>query len=128
LPTQDALELCDRLFAAIASGKVEAVRDLYARDAKIWHNYDGVVQSVEENLRVLGWVVENVGGLRYEEIRRQSSERGFVQQHVLRGTTRRGEPLEVPACLVAEVERGKITRIDEYIDSAHLGPLLRARG
>jgi ketosteroid isomerase-like protein len=125
LPTPDALELGNRLFEAICSGDLGAVREVYAPTVRVWHNFDRVEQSLEENLRVLAWVVKNVSGLRYEQVRRQRTESGFVQQHVLRGTAPGGESLEVAACLVCRVEGGRVTRIDEYLDSAQLAPLLR---
>ena len=44
---------------------------------------------------------------------------GFVQQHVLQGTRRHdGMRLELPACIVCAVTNGRITRLDEYFDSA----------
>jgi ketosteroid isomerase-like protein len=46
---------------------------------------------------------------------------GFVQQHVLRGTRKHdGERLALPACIVCAVKDGKITRLDEYFDSARV--------
>jgi ketosteroid isomerase-like protein len=30
----------------------------------------------------------------------------------------------VPACIVCTVTNGRITRLDEYLDSAHVAPLL----
>lgn len=128
MATPDPLEVADRLFAAICSGDLAALRELYAPTLKVWHNFDRTEQSREENLRVLAWIAKNVAGLRYENVRRERTESGFVQQHVLRGTPPGGEPLEVSACLVCRVEGGRITRIDEYLDSAALAPLLRTRG
>jgi uncharacterized protein len=125
VPTLDALELGDRLFEAICSGDLDAVREIYAPQVRVWHNFDRVEQSLEENLRVLAWVVKNVAGLRYEHVRRQRTESGFVQQHLLCGTAPGGEPLEIAACLVCRVDGGRITRIDEYLDSAALAALLR---
>jgi uncharacterized protein len=125
LPTPDALELGNRLFEAIGSGDLGAVREVYAPTVRVWHNFDRVEQSLDENLRVLAWLVKNVSGLRYEQVRRQRTESGFVQEHVLRGTAPGGESLEVAACLVCRVEAGRVTRIDEYLDSAQLAPLLR---
>jgi ketosteroid isomerase-like protein len=124
LSIPDALELGDRLFEAICSGDLEGVRGVYAPQIKVWHNFDGAEQTLEANLRVLAWLLKNVAGLRYEHVRQQRTESGFVQQHVLRGTLPGGEPLEVAACLVCRVEGGRITRIDEYLDSAALAPLL----
>lgn len=119
------LTVADRLFAAITAGDVDAVRALYAPDAVVWHNTDGIAQSAEENLRVLGWVVRHLEARRYDEVRRAATDSGFVQQHVLRGSVR-GTPIAIPACIVATVRDGRITRIDEYLDSAHVAALAAA--
>ena len=65
--------------------------------------------------------------MRYDEVRREPTPAGFVQQHVLRATTPAGDALAIPACLVAAVNGGQITSIDEYLDSAHVA-LILARG
>jgi ketosteroid isomerase-like protein len=115
--------LCERLFAAITAGDTETVRAIYAEDAVIWHNNDGLEQTPDENLRVLRWVIRNVKDLRYEEIRRHETPTGFVQQHVLRGMAPNGTALEIPACIVCTVKDGRITRLEEYLDSAHTAAL-----
>jgi ketosteroid isomerase-like protein len=120
---RETLDLADRFFAAIPKGDLEAVRAIYAPDAQIWHNNDQATQSVEENLQVLAWVTKNIAGLRYEEIRRHVTPSGFVQQHVLRGTAPNGKPLEIPACILCNVKNGRITRLDEYLDSAQVAVL-----
>ena len=49
------------------------------------------------------------------------SRGGFVQQHVLRGTRKHdGARLALPAYVVCAVKDGKITRLDEYFDSARV--------
>jgi ketosteroid isomerase-like protein len=121
----DHLAVAERLFSAIAAADVDAVRALYAPDAQIWHNTDGVTQNAEENLVVLQWVTTHIKQLRYEEVRRAATADGFVQQHVLRGTV--GDvAIEIPACIITTIRAGRITRLDEYIDSAHVKPLLAA--
>lgn len=117
------LDICERLFAAVQAGDTDTVRELYAPDAVIWHNDDGLEQSPEENLRVLRWVARNIKDFRYEEVRRHETPTGFVEQHVLRGIAPNGAPLEIPACIVCEVKDGRITRLDEYLDSAQTAPL-----
>jgi ketosteroid isomerase-like protein len=116
--------IAKRLFAAIEAGDIAAVEKLYAPAIVIWHNYDGVEQSLSENLRTLRWLTRNAKDLRYEEIRLQETPRGFVQQHVLRATGPGGVRLEIPACIVGTVNDGQITRIDEYLDSAHVRRLM----
>ena len=122
--SDDALAVGKRLIDAITAGNIDAVRDIYAPNAVIWHNNEGLEQSVDDNLRVLGWVVRHVAHLRYEDIRRQRTETGFLQQHVLRGTAPNGQDLNIRACLVCTVLGGRITRLEEYLDSAHVMPLL----
>jgi len=118
------LDVAERLFAAIQSGDTATVSDIYDPDVKVWHNNDQVTQGRDDNLRVIGWLAKNIPDLRYEEIRRQALPNGFVQQHVLRGTAPNGKLLEVPACVICEVVDGHVTRLDEYLDSAHTAVLL----
>ena len=115
--------VAQQLFDAIERGDVEALRSLYHVDARIWHNTDGAEQSVDENLRVLRWLVRNTSLRRYDEVRREIIPSGFVQMHVLRLDLGTGRSLRIPACLVARVAQGRITRIDEYLDSAQLAAL-----
>ena len=119
-------EIATRLFAAIEAGDVEAVRAVYDPAAVVWHGNDGVEQTVAQNIRTLSWVIDNLADRRYEEVRRQPTPTGFVQQHVLRFTRGDGTRQEIPACLVVacDLDAGTITRIDEYLDSAHLARLL----
>jgi len=112
--------VAERLFEAIETGDVGAVRDLYSSDAVIWHNTDGIEQTAEQNLATLSWVVENLAERRYEDVSRSVTDRGFVQQHMMRWTKADGTRAELPACIVATCSDGLITRIDEYLDSAHV--------
>lgn len=116
--------IAERLFAAIEAGDIDAVRSLYAPDVAVWHNHDGLVQGLDDNLRVLGWMSKHVPGARYTDVRRSSTDTGFVQQHVLVATNRAGREVAVPACIVAEIADGRITRLDEYLDSAHIAQLM----
>ena len=120
----DAVVIADRLISAIQAGDIETVRSIYAPDAVVWHNNDNQTQTVEQNLQTLTWISRNLKDLRYEEIERQATDKGFLEQHVLRATAPNGTPLEVRACLVGTVVDGRVTRIDEYLDSAAIAPLL----
>ncbi|MDO8433268.1 MAG: nuclear transport factor 2 family protein [Candidatus Binatus sp.] len=122
---QESLAVADRLFKSIEHGDLAAIRSsVYAPNAKIWHNNDGLTQTVEQNLAVLGWVVANINEVAYTEVRRQPTPTGFVQQHVMRGKLKSsGKEFSLPACIICEVENGRITRLDEYLDSAHTAAL-----
>lgn len=116
--------LADRLFAAIAAGDSETVADCYHTDVRIWHNYSGRIQQRDENLKMLRWLSRTVDGFKYDAVERTCFEGGFVQRHVFRCVVA-GQAIEAPACIVGQVSGGKVFRLHEYMDSAHIAPLLR---
>lgn len=122
--TDAALDLAERFFSAVERGDLDAVRAIYAPDARIWHSHDLREQSVEENLRVLGWMARNLANRRYRVHRRVAIPGGFLQQHTLEAVTARG-PFSMPACIVVEVKNGRIARLEEYLDSARVTELGR---
>jgi ketosteroid isomerase-like protein len=120
----DALAIADRFFAAIEAGDLAAVREIYAPDAEIWHNTDGLVQGPDDNARTLGWIAANLRDVSYTKVKRSATDDGFVQQHVLVATNRAGHRVEVPACIVTTIRDGRITRLDEYLDSASVALIM----
>jgi ketosteroid isomerase-like protein len=106
--------------AAVNSGDGERLRGVYSPDVRIWHTFDGLEQTREENVRTLLWMHAHIGGVRYEDIRVSATEDGFVQQFVMRAD----EPaFEAPCMVRAWCTGGRITRLEEYVDSAHTRPL-----
>jgi ketosteroid isomerase-like protein len=116
-----------RFFAALEAGDIATVRAIYAPDALIWHNDDLIEQPVEENLKVLAGLHKAVTGLHYEIIRRAPVADGVIQQHVLRGTLPNGQDVELHAAMYLQVKGGRITRIEEYLDSAKRSSIRAAR-
>ncbi|GAC1586786.1 MAG: nuclear transport factor 2 family protein [Acidimicrobiales bacterium] len=112
-----------QLFEAIERGDIDAVRALYSPDIAVWHNFDEIEQDAEANLTVLAWCIRHIEGMRYEDVRRVPIPGGFVQQHVMRGRSRSGSEIRVPACMVVDVADGKITRIEEYLDPGQVSAL-----
>jgi ketosteroid isomerase-like protein len=51
-------------------------------------------------------------------VRRHATPTGFAQQHVLRLTFPDGRTADLPAAIFVEVRDGRVTRIDEYLDTA----------
>jgi ketosteroid isomerase-like protein len=119
IPAMNEFPLLDRLMAAIERSDTKNAAACYAPDARIWHNFDGVEQSVDENMRSLGWMDKRLSGRKYEIVARHAFAGGFVQQHVLTGTLNNGEPFRMPACIVVTLKDGLIARLDEYLDTAH---------
>ena len=112
---------------AIQRGDVQAMRDAYAPGAPIWHNTDRIEQTIDENVKVLEWFIRTLPDRKYTVIRREALSDGFLQQHILSATLPDGTHWEMDACVVVRMKDGKITRLDEYMDSA-AGTKLREFG
>ena len=117
---QATLDLARQFFDAVERGDIAAVRAAYSDDARIWHNFSGVEQTPDENAETLRGFVSRIADRQYRNRRIQIVDGGFVQQHELHGTRGDGAQLVMPACMVCAVRDGKITRIDEYLDSAQV--------
>jgi ketosteroid isomerase-like protein len=120
------LALAKRFFDAVEAGDVATVGEIYAPDAVIWHNTDGVAQSREDNLRTLDGLARFLVERRYAERRVGAFAGGFVHQHVLEGVRRDGARVALEACIVCQVKDGRITRLDEYFDSAAVAAFVGA--
>ena len=115
-------------FGAIERGDIDAVARCYHPDLVVWHSPGAGKQGRDENLSLLTTLSKRCSEWRYEEIRREVFADGFVQQHVLRARNARGEPVEVPVCIVIRLLEGAIVRIDEYLDGAAAAPLFANEG
>ncbi|MBT8077804.1 MAG: nuclear transport factor 2 family protein [Gammaproteobacteria bacterium] len=120
------LEIGERYMQAVSSCDVDAVREIYAPDARIWHNFDQALQSVEDNIKTLEWIHGKLSDLEYDIVRREPIPGGFYQQHVLRGKLATGADFAMPACAIVKIENGRIASLDEYLDTAHTQPLSKA--
>lgn len=122
--SSDPLSVAERLMAAIEAGDVAGIDALYAPDMTIWTTLDADRRDRASAIAVLSWVIEQTTSIRYDIIRREAIDGGFVQQHVLHGTLPDGTQFSNPACLLVDVdENGSITRIDEYLDRGGLAAL-----
>ncbi len=116
-------ELLDRLLAAIERCDIDTVLQVYADDAKIWHNYDNLEVTAQDNARQIRWFSTRLSGMQYTDIRRIPVTDGVVQQHVLRGTAPNGELVQVHAMLKIYVRNGRIARLEEYLDPSQAASL-----
>jgi uncharacterized protein len=123
---QDYVEFARRFIAAIQSGDTEAVRACYAPHARLWHNNDGVEQTVDQNMRVLRWFMRTLPDRQYKVARIEPLPDGWMQQHVLEATLPDGSRWAMDACVIVRMENGLIVRLDEYIDSAKSNALQAA--
>jgi len=120
MSNQAILKLANDFLDAIERGDIETVQAIYAPDAVVWHNTDDIVQPVAGNLATLTNFIKYVPERRYTGRRIEVFDGGFVDQHVLKGKLVSGKEVSMAAVLVCKVVNGRITRLDEYFDSATL--------
>jgi len=118
-------EVADRLFAAIEIGDADTVEKMWDDDVLVWKSAEPEDQVKARALRVIFWFMETTTEPLYEILDRQFFDGGFVQQHILHATSRKGGSIALRVCIVIKLgANGLITKIDEYFDPAELEPLL----
>lgn len=124
---QDVFKFADQFMDALERGDHVALRACYAKDAKLWHNFDDVEQSVDNSLKVLDWMARKLPRRHYRVIRREALADGWFQQHVLEATLSDGRAFKLFACFVIRMRDGLIIRIDEYLDPAQVAMLSNSK-
>jgi ketosteroid isomerase-like protein len=120
-------EVADRLFTAIENGDAATVEGMWSDDVLVWKSAEPEEQAKKRAMRVIAWFMDITTSRRYEILDRQFFHGGFVQQHVLHATGKRGGSISMRVCIVIKVgTSGLIDKIDEYFDPAELEPLLRS--
>lgn len=117
--------LAARITETITSGDFDGFAQLFAPGAVVWHSFTRRAIPINLLAASLRQVKHVMHDLHYRDLRVRTAEGGFVQQHLLCGTLD-GESIESPACLIATVEDGLISRLEEYLDRSVARRLLRA--
>jgi hypothetical protein len=116
------------LVEAIATADAVALGGLFAPDASVWHNTDQVDMSIPELQGMLG----AIGGVSTAEVDLtglRDTPDGFVLTLKSVYQLNSGGTTEFCAAQIVQLDAaGKIARIDEYLDSAGLGPLVAEVG
>lgn len=117
------LELAQKYMDCLGARDVAGARACLHPDAKIWHNFDGLTQTVDENMATLEFLIQKSTALTYDIHRMEEVKGGYLQRHTLRITALSGEELSSEAIAIISVEAGKIVYIEEFIDPAPFAPL-----
>lgn len=117
----DIRDMAQRFFDAIEAGDIETMRGSFTPDAEIWHNTDELIVTRDQTAQTLTGMVARIRGREYADRQLTIFPGGFVQQHVLKGKRVQDDvEVRLPCAIICKVEGGKITRLDEYFDSAHV--------
>ena len=117
----DIRAMAQRFFDAIEAGDIETMQSSFTPDAEIWHNTDEAIVTRDQTAQTLTGMVARIKEREYADRQLTIFPGGFVQQHVLKGKRVHDDgAVRLPCAIVCKVEDGKITRLDEYFDSAHV--------
>ena len=111
-------ELCTTFFDAYQDRRVDVLDRVLADDCIIWHNVFGRETTKADNLSRFH---DSYAGQRrrtYDDRTINTFEDGFVIQYSLGGVMHTGHRSSMPICIVGRCKDGKITRIDEYMDTS----------
>ena len=119
----------NRFFDGLLAGDLTELEAVCAPGSVLWINVTEQERPLSASLPGFARLRSTVPDLRMEAVRRRGVPGGFVEQHVLVGTTPDGETLRVVGCFTGAVEDGRITRLEEYVDggqAAVLSALLKS--
>jgi ketosteroid isomerase-like protein len=111
-------DLCHRYLDAIERHDVETVADLYAPGFVFWINLTGAESPREANLESLREGYALLRRRTYDDRTIDTFETGFVARYAVNVVQHDGRRASLWACIVAQCQDGRITRIDEYLDSS----------
>ncbi len=114
--------IADEFFAAIPTGDRDTLDRLYADDAGVWHNFDGVTQTKAEGLRMLARFAAAVES-RYEVTQRYVVGDTLIQRHDIHTRVREtGATNVIRVAIFLTIRDGKVRQIHEYLDSSQVAP------
>jgi ketosteroid isomerase-like protein len=121
--TKEFEELAIRFAKAAEARDAESLIGLYHPGAHFWNNIRQQVTTTSHVVELTRLEAKVIAEYVFEDLRCTGTVGGFVVQMTATGSTRSGATFSVPTCLVAQVDKGLITRIDEYVDAAQAAPI-----
>lgn len=115
--TDSTPDIAKRLFDALETGDVPALKELYAKDAVLWTNTAQRELKAREIASFVPLMIKKMPDRRYTNRRVTPFEGGFVHRHRLTGTNRDGARVAAECCAIVTIEDGKVTRVEEFLDS-----------
>jgi ketosteroid isomerase-like protein len=116
MSNSSTLELARRFVRALNEKDEATIRQIYAPDARIWHNFDDRYQTLDENMRGMYWIHKRMSSIDYDVVSLVELPDGYIQEHVLRGKLPSGADFAMPACVICKVKDGRVTSLREYLD------------
>ena len=124
---KSSTEIVDEFLGAISAGDFNRVSELYHEDVGIWHNFSQITQDKEINLAALR-EARKTYEMNYEVRDRIVDGDRVIQQHILTTKLANGQIFRISAAMFLTVKNGKITLIEEYLDTGQVNSMRTAAG
>lgn len=111
-------ELCHDFLDAVERHDLDRVAELYAPGFTFWVNLTGSESSREQSLETLRAGHALHRRRTYDDRAIDTFDGGFLARYSVNVVTHGGKRASLWACIVAQCKDGKITHIDEYLDSS----------
>ena len=118
-------KLCHDLLDAIEQGDLAGVERCYAPEMTMWFNVTGATSTCEQNLEALAKGRDIQRRRLYNDRIIDTFDDGFLARYTCNVILHDGSNVALWACLVAEVQDGKIVKLSEYLDSSKFTPRRR---
>jgi ketosteroid isomerase-like protein len=119
-------DVAERLVAAIAAGDAEALGEIFRPDAVVWHSTD----QLDMTLPALQEMLRSISSIATADVQQTGlhhTDTGFVLTLASTYTLKTGGTTTFHAAQVVDLDADdQIVRVDEYLDSAGLDPLIQA--
>jgi ketosteroid isomerase-like protein len=109
--------LCHQFFDALEKRDVDTIDSLYADDMEFWINITGEAKPRDKSLAATRDGYARHRRRTYNDRRVNTFDCGFIAQYSLNIVRHDGQESSFWACVIAQCRNGKITRMEEYIDS-----------
>jgi ketosteroid isomerase-like protein len=124
----EPLVIAKELSKAIESADVASLERLYASTGVVWHNTDSLEMKVADVLDLVS-AIGRVSTCRVTVHSTLVTAEGFVQTQNNTYSFQDGSTTSFHAALVATLDgEGRISRLEEYLDSVGLAPLTAKLG
>jgi len=108
--------LAERLFRAFEDNDTDTIAACCDPDARFFQNGNGpsILRDILPGFATLS---ERIGHHKYSEVRRETFDGGFVEEHRVTSTMPDGTPMDAMVCVVGRLSpAGKLAQLDEYVD------------
>lgn len=115
-----------RILDALDAGVVD--ESVITDDAVVWHNFDEVEMPIRDAFGSVRTIREKVPDFRFDGRRFDVAGDVTLVRYTLRATLPDGSEAAAPACMAVHTSGDRVTRIEEYLDTAQLAPVLALLG